>query len=204
LLLKPGQITLATTRKFENEYGVNWYWYCINNPVNYLDPTGLIVHIISYGLSAYIGVGGQFSFGWTWDEMGNKGVIITGGIGVGVHVGIKGGKQSTGTAKGKGFNILGFGYSTVIELGGLSEDNSSQFGPVTIDDKNNVSIGGELGLGLHDSGVVTIIIPCKSASEAAKEAWELWINNRRVVSRSLCKLKKLIYKISDSISKNDR
>jgi hypothetical protein len=93
-------------RKFENEYGVNWYWYCNNNSVCFIDPDGTTAYMtVTAGISFYACIGGNISATYVFDDSGNKGILLTGGLGFGVQAGLKGGGKivellSKGIVKG--------------------------------------------------------------------------------------------------------
>jgi hypothetical protein len=180
-------------RKFENEYGVNWYWYCNNNPVIYLDLTGLLVRVYSYGIGGYVFVGGQASVGWASDDQGNHGIIISAGGGVGLELSLgKGGKAKTPRSKGKakgqkgGFSLLGFSYQKFDDVDTIYDlmtaewygdvEISSSTGPIVIDDNGRVSWTLNTTFGGHSARVWTVLIPCGSAREAAKGAWKMWLH----------------------------
>lgn len=62
----------------------NLYGYCMNNPLIFGDPFGLAVY--ATGVSGSIGLGATLSAGsyYIWDDNGNSGIMISGGIGGGV------------------------------------------------------------------------------------------------------------------------
>jgi RHS repeat-associated protein len=79
-----------TDHKFENENGVNWYWYVENNPVMYIDPDGTTVCMtLTVGISGYACVGGSVSATYVFDDHGNKGILINTGLGFGIEAGVK-------------------------------------------------------------------------------------------------------------------
>ena len=63
--------------------GMNWYAYCANNPVNYVDPKGLDAGWLTMNLTASFGGSGFRSSGFAWDDSGNFGWINTTGGGGG-------------------------------------------------------------------------------------------------------------------------
>jgi RHS repeat-associated protein len=100
--------------------GINLYRYCLNDPLNYIDPSGLWTFGIGVTFNFQIGpININFSGGFVIDGHGNVGTYVTPGGGLGV-----GGKASVGL----GFS--GSNAKTICDLGG-------PFG--------NVNFGGGLG-----------------------------------------------------------
>ncbi len=100
--------------------GINLYRYCLNDPLNYIDPSGLWTFGIGISFNFQIGpININFSGGFVIDGHGNVGTYVTPGGGLGV-----GGKASVGL----GFS--GSNAKTICDLGG-------PFG--------NVNFGGGLG-----------------------------------------------------------
>jgi hypothetical protein len=95
-----------TERKFENENGANWYWFCSNNPVCFVDPEGTTAYMtVTAGVSGY---------------------VFIGGLGFGVQAGLKGGGKivellSKGLVKGIALPKA----DTIYDLEGLSTTASA-------------------------------------------------------------------------------
>jgi RHS repeat-associated protein len=89
-------------RRFKNENGVNWYWFCNNNSICFVDPEGTTAYMtLTVGVSGYLCFGGNASATYVFDDQGNKGILITVGLGIGVQAGIKnGGKMVELLSKG--------------------------------------------------------------------------------------------------------
>jgi RHS repeat-associated protein len=56
--------------------GDNWYAYCRNNPVKYVDPTGKKVYGGGMGAGVFVAVGGKVSVSIVWDDQGNYGMSL--------------------------------------------------------------------------------------------------------------------------------
>jgi RHS repeat-associated protein len=73
--------------------GANWWAYCYNKPLAFIDPDGEIPFcIITGGIGALIGAGYEAFMSWretggiAWDRVG-KGAVIGGAIGLGFGAG---------------------------------------------------------------------------------------------------------------------
>ena len=118
--------------------GPNLYWYTLNNPMNYVDPTGLLTLIGGLGGSAVGGFGSEVSvFGAIGlDNTCESGFFVSAGAAGGANisadafVGFTKGDPSDLVGKTIGHNFVFFGISISV-----------------FTDENNKFFGGSVGLG---------------------------------------------------------
>lgn len=147
--------------------GLNMYAFCGNNPVNFVDPMGLKIRsfeIIGAKAAVVFGLSGAVSF--VWDDRGNKGFSLTGGVGTGVYLG--GNLLWNGVIKraldvASRYSEQGDCNSTIYDLNGFGTSASGGFiigGSFDLD-HNARFTGLDLGIGgaVFKTGTVVIPLP---------------------------------------------
>jgi RHS repeat-associated protein len=109
--------------KFEEPLTLHVYLYCINDPINLIDPAGLWAYYMTGGLMASMGPSVAGQWGIVWDDKGNVGfiTIVGGGLGSpygggGVSIGITDAEDIL-QLRGEG-GAVGFGVGKGILGGG--------------------------------------------------------------------------------------
>ena len=124
--------------------GPNLYWYTLNNPMNYVDPTGLLTRGVGFGVGAgFFGAGGTANVQYVWDDKGNWNIAVTrcnGGVteAVGANLGIS---ASSGTG------------ATINDLEGASGSSGVVVNPaLSLSPKLGLAAGVSVGVSepIHD------------------------------------------------------
>ena len=61
----------------------NWYAYCGNDPLNYVDSLGLTTYGVGVSASAAFLLRVEIGGAVVWDDKGNSGLMLSPGVGVG-------------------------------------------------------------------------------------------------------------------------
>ncbi len=113
---------------FEQPLTLHKYLYCINDPINFVDPQGLDAYYLTGGVLASLGFSFAEQMGITWDDEGNWGIIGIESVGggslsasVGINFGITNAEtilrlRGPGRAIGGGFGV-GFGGGAEVIWG---------------------------------------------------------------------------------------
>ncbi len=80
-----GRFITADPKSFGR--GLNLYVYVLNNPVNFVDPSGLIRHRFCASGRLHVKIGARGKICFTWDHEGDFGFLICAGGGAGVGAG---------------------------------------------------------------------------------------------------------------------
>lgn len=112
--------------KFEEPMTLHKYLYCINDPINRIDPWGLRAYYITGDFMASLGYNVAAGMGIAWDDQGNMGIIgieaegygspaISGGISLGI---IPTESATIRTLRGPGWSLGGSYGPGFLNVGG--------------------------------------------------------------------------------------
>ena len=131
---------------------VNLYVYCLSDPVNHTDFNGAVVFSVTLTAQAAAGVGVMAGIGFYIDHQGNFMFAATVGVqvqfGASATVGLNVGLSSSGSV----YDMLGWSFSTVVEMGSLVTGSGAidvSLGEISA----NASGGGGIGVGVSLTGV---------------------------------------------------
>jgi RHS repeat-associated protein len=122
------------------------YLYCGNNPLNYIDLSGLRAYYLTGGFGAMLGLGVNNQVGITWDDEGNKGIFVAQGVGGAfpITAGVKAGVQ---------FGFMFDKESKIMDLAGNIQSAGIDIGPFAgeywWDEKGQAGMEFGIGAGLE-------------------------------------------------------
>jgi len=165
--------------KLEQPLSLHKYLYCENDPVNLIDPVGLMAYYLTATSQGAAGVGLTTQTGLTWDDDGNVGLIAIGGGGfgsifgtVGVSFGVTTADtifdlRGRGAAGGVGSPFTG-GWEYVV---GLDEYGNPTWKGVEFTYGGTLTPAFLMGCEVHAYWTETVVIPFNGSDDELSDAF---------------------------------